>query len=718
MIDLAQTDIPPSEYSEFKELCNNLYRFVANEEHANLFRLMGEFPEKTYPRFNNALNILLNNSCLVNGSKGFRIGNPPEFKEEENEDSEERMADDKHLMRMEYVREVDERTYSLLSNQPFYTPACVVENAIDAMGKGTSKTILDAFFIKDVDISELERIYKAEAEKTILKFSQRFSIDKTDDGLFGQYNLSSNVFIYLFNRSVAYYRLFFLNFDPGYGDITERIFPLVESDTLEVSRTPNSEDTINLHERAMEYIKSYQACYGTNPKSFVSALLALINNISIKKSRVKEIYRQYSGTHESEFPSENEWIFIFDEFVEASGRVKYLSHDNIQAVRAILHDIKELNYGISVEKIFKTHEEDLRAYFIDTYEELQDFIRKYTTYKLYKGRVLIRGTLKEAVENFVGDIQVYDYNRLVNLYARRCGGPAKLVGPILKNLDMNLFVNENPLTEEEERTLVDRLSEYEWVTKENAKSIFSDLHNLEDKFTEINMHKLGFTPLQEIYYRSKYSSFTECILENEFTGEEIYVDSKKFQQKMDNRTFSMEVEYLERYLHWIPVSKYRYINLDSPRYKQFASILVQYRNRIIELCKQQFVTPYSLKNMTIGIPEIDDDDYDLAFYDAMLIASQANHQTLARHRFYFIPTDATSFNPTAPEFIRYLVYNNDGTASVAELQDILDSEYGIRADMSVIRNQIKLSTCIYNLQTDAAYLDDETYMEALRNESE
>ena len=85
MIDLAQTDIPPSEYSEFKELCNNLYRFVANEEHANLFRLMGEFPEKTYPRFNNALNILLNNSCLVNGSKGFRIGNPPDFKEEENE---------------------------------------------------------------------------------------------------------------------------------------------------------------------------------------------------------------------------------------------------------------------------------------------------------------------------------------------------------------------------------------------------------------------------------------------------------------------------------------------------------------------------------------------------------------------------------------------------------------------------------------------------------
>lgn len=100
----------------------------------------------------------------------------------------------------------------------------------------------------------------------------------------------------------------------------------------------------------------------------------------------------------------------------------------------------------------------------------------------------------------------------------------------------------------------------------------------------------------------------------------------------------------------------------------------------------------------------------------MLIASKANHQTLARHRFYFIPTDSTSFGPTAPEFIRYLVYNNNGSASVGELQAILESEYGIHADMSAIRTQIKLSTCIFDTGMDAVYLDDEIYMEAMRNE--
>lgn len=715
MIDFSSYDIPYSEYSEFRKLCNEIYRFVADEEYANLFELTKKFPEIDYPRVNSALKALLNDSCIVNGSKGFRTSAPPEFLEED--DANEVLLNDEHLLRIENIHEIDDRVYSLLSDESFYNPACVVENAIESMRKGTQKTILNAFFIKDIDISELERTYKSEAKNVIFKFSHGFSIDKIDDELFGQYNLSSNVFIYLFNRSVAYYRLFFVNNDPGYGDITERIFPLVETDVLEVHSTPNSTDTINLHSRAIEFLYRYQSLYGTSPKSFVSALLALNNNISIKKSRIKEIYKQYSDTHEFELPSENEWTFIFDKFIETLDCVKYLPYDNIQDVKSILHNIKELNYGISIEKIYKTHKEELLPYFIDSSNELQDFINKYTTYKIHEGRVLVKGSLKEAVENFVIDIQVYDYNRLVKLYARKCGGPAKLIEPILKNLDMNSFINENPLTSDEEKALSDKFAEYKWVTKENAKSIFTDLHDLEIKFTEINMHKLGFTSLQEIYYRNKYSSFMECILENEFIGEDIYIDSPKFQQKMANRTFAMEVESLERYLHWIPVSKHKYINLNSPRYKQFATILESYKNKIIELCKQQFVTPYSLKNITTGIPEIDDDYFDLTFYDAMLIASQANHQTLARHRFYFIPTNATSYNPTAPEFIRFLVYNNNGSASVTELQDILESEYGIHADMSAIRKHIKQSTCIYSLETDSAYLDDETYMEALRNES-
>ena len=35
MIDLSAYGIPVSEYSKFKELCVNIYSFVANEEYAN-----------------------------------------------------------------------------------------------------------------------------------------------------------------------------------------------------------------------------------------------------------------------------------------------------------------------------------------------------------------------------------------------------------------------------------------------------------------------------------------------------------------------------------------------------------------------------------------------------------------------------------------------------------------------------------------------------------
>ena len=408
---------------------------------------------------------------------------------------------------------------------------------------------------------------------------------------------------------------------------------------------------------------------------------------------------------------------IFDYFIEADGRVKFLSYDNIQSILNTLRGIDELKYGMSIERIYKVREPDFYAYFIENSSELESFIQRYTDYTLYRKRVLINGSLKDAIKEFVSDMQVYDTNRLTKLYTRKCGGPTSLIEPIVKTLDMSLFVNECPLTQEEKHLISVKLAEKEWISKEHAKSIFSDLHNLEHKFTQINMHELGFTSLQDVYYRSKYPSFGECILQNEFVGDEIYVDSRIFKLKMECTAFRMEVESLERSLSWIPVSKYRYINLQSSRYRGMAKILSNYRGIIIELCKQQFVTPYSLKSMKVGITEIDDDDYDMEFYDAMLIASKANHQTLSGHRFYFIPTDSTSFGPTAPEFIRFIVYNNNGSASIGELQSILEMEYGIRADMSSIRNQVKLSACIFSMITDAAYIDDDAYLEAMKNES-
>lgn len=154
MINLSSYGITPSEYPEFKELCNEIYRFVANEKRVNLFKMMMKFPSDTYPRFETALEILFANSSLVNESKGFRIGSPPKFEEldafKPMEESEKQI-DEKHLRRIEYVKEVDSRALKLLSDETFYDPIRIVEKTIESMSKGTPRTILDLFFIKDVD---------------------------------------------------------------------------------------------------------------------------------------------------------------------------------------------------------------------------------------------------------------------------------------------------------------------------------------------------------------------------------------------------------------------------------------------------------------------------------------------------------------------------------------------------------------------------------------
>lgn len=730
MIDLSIMGLEQFEYSDFKELCNEIYRFVAKEEHANLFRIKNEFPSNEYPHIQVALDALIDNASLRNGSFGYIIGAPPEFKESSTESIEGPVKepspedgnyvvieDDRPLKRIDYVRKVDSNVSRLLTDPAFYNPACVVEKAIESMNKGTTKTILDLFFVKDEDLELLVKTYKSEAEKTLSNFMEDFPKDPLDVSLYNQYNISSNIFIYIFNRSVTYYRLFSAYKKPGLGDISERLFPVVNTDEISVHRFPNSDDLIDAGKRASIFMEAYSNLYGSTTLDYVSSLLALFNNISIKKTRIKTIFTQYFLRGFYEFPSESQWNDAFDYYIEAKGAVKFLSFDNIQSVLETLRNIDEMKYGMSVEKIFKVRESEFYGSFIENPDELESFIEKYTNYKIYRKRVLINGSLKDAIRDFVSDMQVYDTNRLIKLYARKCGGPSSLIEPIIKTLDMSLFVNEYPLTPEEKELISAKLADKEWISKDHARSIFSDLHDLEHKFTQINMHELGFTSLQDVYYRSNYPSFRECILRNEFVGDDIYVDDRQFKLKMECRAFLMEVESLERYLSWIPVSKYRYINLQSPRYREMAKILSAYKEIIIELCKKQFVTPYSLKNMKVGISEIDDDDYDIEFYDAMLLASKANHQTLSGYRFYFIPTDSTSFAPSAPEFIRYIVYNNNGSASIAELQSILETEYGIRADMSLIRNQVKLSACIFSTITDATYLDDDTYLEAMKNES-
>ena len=584
------------------------------------------------------------------------------------------------------------------------------------MRKSTSKTILEEFFVNDADLDALYTTYRSEAEKIISDYSLGFQVDSIDEELYGKYELSSNIFHFIFNRSSSYYRLFMVRYDPGFGDISELLFPYDSKNPLYVHTDPNDGRNMNASSRATSYVGKYMELYGRDIKQFVEAIVGLFNNVSIDKQRIQEIYNLFFPARSVDIQHDVDWELSMEDYIEYDSVVKFLSSENIKSINDALSKIKELDYGITVDKLFSSNQQTFIEYYVNNKYELKDFITKYTPYHFWENRILRSGTISDAIGNFVRDVQVYNFNRLCKIYGRKCGGPIKDVKPILESLDLEVFSNDYPLTDEESEKISEKLGQYQWLTRDNAKSIFADLHDIEHKFNEINMHKLGFTSLLDVYYRCEYTSFAECISKTEFVGEDLYVDYRKFKLKMESSAFQMEVEQLQRGLRWIPISKYYYINLKAPKYQNFAQVLFRYRDIVFDLCKKQFITPYSLKNMTVGIPSIDEDDYDLEFYDAILLATKANHQTFNRYRFYFVPTDSTSFNPTAPDFIRFIVYNNNGLASVDEIQDILRTQYGIKSDKSVIRNQIKLSSCIFSTVTDAAYLGNETYIGVLRNE--
>ena len=720
LIDPSSLDIAPSEYSDFKSLCLNIYDFVANNNQANLFKLKSNFPEDKFTMFNEALKALISDSSISNGFYGFVAGPRPTFIGPNGRPEVDGQHKEKCTERLEHIKAIDSETHGILSRKEFYSPAYVVEKTITSMRKGTQKTILEKFFIENRGLDDIVDEYGSSALDIIEEFSKMFSKDPLDAGFFDDCNVPSNVMIFLCNRSPAYYRLFLVNFDPGFGDASERIFPLVPGTALKVHLFPNSEENIDLSSRAISYLEEYMKAHEGMANCFVSALLALFDNVPIKKTQVKWILGSMCERFRIPRPAFEEWAPFFDDFLETKSTVKFLSHDNITSACSVLKDIKEMKYGASVEKIYGKCGKDLLSLSIGNREEFEDFLFKYTRFHVDNGRILADCSLKEAIEHFVEDTKTYDSKRLMRLYVRRCGGPTELIGPIIKSIDISRFDNCNELTPEEYGSIESRLSEYEWISKDNARSIFRDLHDLEDKFTEMNMHKLGFTNVQDVFYRVKYSSFSECILKCEFIGDEIYVDDRKFRLKMASSAFRLEIENIEKYLHWIPVSRYRYINLDSPKWSGFAKVLARFRDKVAELCRHRFMTAYSLKNTKTGIPEIDDDDYAIEFYDSMLIAARANHQTLAKQRFYFIPSNATEFGSTAPEFIRYIIYNNNGKATMSEIQAILDDEYGIKASLGVIRTQAKfstkLSTCIYSEETDTAYLDSEIYREAIRND--
>lgn len=719
-ISIDSVGIDETERSSFMTLCEDIYSTICSGTSVNRFKLNQQFPMESYPLFCKALDVLLSNGSVCNGSSGFIAVEPPVFitgsdaspsdesLEDVYQDSDRRMGD---------LIQIETDLYRILSTPEFTQWHDTVLDAVESLPESKSRDVLYRHFKDGVFHSTSDGASHATDEE-IARFASRFDFNTADLELYNQYELPSNLFTHMMNRSPSYLELMQYRFDPGFSKTFGIMLDDGDADSFGC-RDPMTGETIDVPERIRTFLDRYLGEQGTSCKNVVSALLLIFNGESCNRQDLKSLCSGYvSIPHMNLMESRDYWDEVYDPFITTANYVKYLDSGSIDNLRVEMDSFEEVRYAVTVGKLFNRHKNDFIMNGVGNEDELRSFLMKYTKYSISDGRILLDNDVGGAFTDFIYAKQAFNKERAIKLYVRICGGSKNEVKTIADGIDFGTFRNDEEMSDAEFKAAEERLRGYQWTSTVNAESIFRDSLEIGDKFTDLNMHRLGFTKYLDVYFRSGYSSFQDCLLKNDFTGDDTYMDNRAFKIKLESSAFKTTLDNLQRGLQWVPVSESRMIYLRSERFLPLYESIRRCMPRVRSLCQEMFVTPYYLREMGVGEEIIDEDDYDLRFYDAILLACRTSCSSLDGKRFYHTPeiSDTQSFECRAPEFLRYIVYESGGHLSIDEIQAILESKYGFSVGRPIIRSQIKLSSCIFIPETDSAYLDDDAFEEVLRNE--
>lgn len=720
MINIDSIDIDESGRAAFMTLCEDLYSMIDSGTSVNRFKLNQQFPMESYPLFCKALDVLLSSGSICNGSMGFIAVEPPVFDTESDVSSLEESLENKNQesdRRMGDLIQIETDIYRILSTPEFTQWHDKVLDAVESLSASKSKEILYRHF-KDGVIHRVSDGTSRATDEEIERFASKFDFDPEDLELYNRYELPSNLFTHMMNRSPSYLELMQYRFDPGFSKALDIMFEEGGTNTFECS-DPISGEAIDVPERIWTFLDRYLEEQGTSSKTVASALLLIFNGESCSRRDLKTLCSGYvSIPRMNLMESRDYWNEVYDPFITTTDFVKYLDSGSIDNLRVEMDSFEEVRYAVTVGKLFNRHKNDFIVNGVENEEELESFLTKYTKYSIEDGRILLDNDIRGAFTDFVYARQVFEKERAIKLYGRVCGGSKNEIRDIANGIDFGAFRNDEEMSDSEFRDAEERLSGYQWTSSANAESVFRDSLEIGSKFTKLNMYRLGFTEYLDVYYRSEYTSFQDCLLRNDFTGDDTYMDNRAFKIKLESSAFKTALDNLQRGLQWVPVSESRMICLKSERFLPLYEAIRRCMPRVRSLCQEMFVTPYYLRELGVGEEMIDEDDYDLKFYDAILLACRTSCSSLDGKRFYHIPeiSDTQSFECRAPEFLRYIVYESGGHLSIDEIQAILESKYGFSVGKPIIRSQIKLSSCIFIPETDSAYLDDDVFEEVLRNE--
>lgn len=702
---------------------NDLAVYDAIEKSGNgkLFNIRKELPEMSFEDIDASVHNLIDGGCVKRGSFGLICiqGRKPSQPIEVEKWVGIRVANSNSVVQYSH-HSTESRLLSLQSFEKLmsevieesvgYDPSSLIPKLISNIKGNRISAAVKAILYEQDDIDKvISKLRDSEIDQ-VVEFCEDI-INETDRMLFSRFDIPSNLFMFLFNRSREYYNALSFIVDRG-SESPQNMLIEIMNNGLMVHRSESSDGLMDVRVRYFAIFDSLNSRNWLLEKSdeidAIMYTLFMFNEYSLNRYELVNLCRLLIG-HDNKVDSVVNgplWSSIPD-FIRITPKIaEFHTFDTIMGINDLLFSTNE--YAHEIGKYIKINREELIIRGLFDVDSLPWFINNLGLVSLSKGFIIGHGDLHDSISRFIEKNQLFEPDLVLNKYIRKFGGNRDVLKPIVTGICSNLQKQE--LIDESVLILLnDVFNQYQWITLVNARSMIEDRCDLKGIFNASLMHTLGFNAQGDVFYRTEYKNFRECLRKNEFSGDDLYLDNS-FRVKMECNELSITIQYFVVNLMWIRVSDCRYINLRSKRFNYLYDVLRKYKVFAYKSCEGRFMTPYSFSKMESGFPDIDEDDFGLEFYEDVLLASRSRVSSIGGNHVFYNPLDS-DYNCTAPDFIKYIISNSyNGTATISEVQETLETGYGVRLSLPIVRQFASLS-CILVRDLDRAYSSKERYLE-------
>ena len=698
-----------------------VYDAIERSGNGKLFNIRKELPEMSSEDLNASIHNLIEGGCVKRGSLGLICiqERRPSLSIDGKEGAGSRVSNSHPMVQYSH-HSPESRLLSLQSFERLmsevieesvgYNPSSLIPECLSNVKGGRISEAIRAIIHEQDDVDKtISRLRESELNQ-VIEFCENI-IDETDRMLFSKFDIPSNLFMFLFNRSREYYNALSFVTERGTGSPQNMLIEIMNNGLM-VHRSESSDCLMDVRVRYFTIFDSLNSrCWLLEKSDEIDAImytLFMFNEYVLQRYELVNLCRLLIG-HDSNVDSVVNgplWSSIPD-FVRITPKIaEFHAFDTIMGINDLLFSTTD--YAYEIGKYIKSNREKLIVHGLFDIDSLPWFIDNLGLVSLTDGFIIGHGDLHDSLSRFVEKNQLFEPDLVLDRYVRKFGGDRDVLKPIVTEICSNIqkqgHIDESVLI-----LLNDVFSQYQWVTLVNARSLVEDRCDLKGIFNASLMHTLGFNAQADVFYRTEYKNFLECLRNNEFSGDDLYLDNS-LRVKMECNEFSKTIQYFVNNLMWIRVSDCRYINLRSERFAYLYDVLKKYREFAYKSCKGRFITPYSFSKMDSGFPDIDEDDFGLEFYEDVLLASSSRVSSIGGNRIFYNPLDS-EYNCTAPDFIKYIIANYyNGKAAISEVQETLEIEYGIRIRRPIVR-QFASSSCTLVRDLDEAYSSKERFLE-------